>query len=794
MKTITNASKQKNRGLFWLFFSFAVVSFSSSFAQVQNNGTLYVSNGSTFFVQSGDFKFGSGSTTQTGRGTTFGKLTFSSTATTSGAVTGGNLFTDGYASTLSTTFFLLPVGQSTVYAPVGVDNAGTPSAGVHAAYVNANPSTVGTTFAPTIELLPTTGYWNIKGDDAKISLTWNSTLASLVPNTTVLTIAGYEISTTQWVAITSLVDVTSVAGGASSMTAGSITSSNAVDLDLYSAFSLARLGVDCTPAVTPSGTTITWNGTSWTGGTPTINDAVTITTAGSPGSFSCYSLALSADVTLTGTETIEIATTVTGSSKIIMSSQASVVQRQALAAGPNIELTKTTNLMKQHDYIYWGAPITTDAFAQLNDAIATGGVAGAFDDKYKYVSGLNNGAGGGWQPLTATEIGKGFITRVKPVTPFITSSATAVIDLKFLGIANNGTITKTVAYAASGLDNAYRNNQLLGNPYPSAIDADKFLLENSSVIDGYLLIWKAQIQNNGVGQAYTADDYITYSRAGSASTGSGLASFTGKIATGQGFKVRALATGTIEFNNCMRLTSGNTEFNKSASTVETPKDRYKLNLTKEGIFSQIVVAYLPETTLAYDHMYDAERSSLSASQLYSILDNDTKKLAINARPTFVNTDVVNLGLSKIDTTSENFSIAIDEKEGVFATNAVNVFLHDTVMNVYHNLANGAYTFTTNSAVVNNRFQVVYQNGALSNTDFESNNVIATISNQTLKIASSLPMTSVSIYDISGRLVTEFKIANQLEATGAFHFSEGIYIAKIKMNNGTIATQKLINKK
>jgi hypothetical protein len=244
----------------------------------------------------------------------------------------------------------------------------------------------------------------------------------------------------------------------------------------------------------------------------------------------------------------------------------------------------------------------------------------------------------------------------------------------------------------------------------------------------------------------------------------------------------------------MRLTSGNTEFNKSASTVETPKDRYKLNLTKEGIFSQIVVAYLPETTLAYDHMYDAERSSVSASQLYSILDNDTKKLAINARPTFVTTDVVNLGVSKIDAASEDFFIAIDEKEGVFATSAVNVFLHDTVLNVYHNLANGAYAFTANSAVANSRFQVVYQNGALSNVDFESNNVIATISNQALKIVSSLPMTSVAIYDISGRLVTEFKVADQLEATSAFHFSEGMYIVKIKMNNGAIATKKLVNKK
>lgn len=787
MKTITHDSKQKNRGFFWLFFSFAVVSFGSSFAQVQNNGTLFISNGASVFVQSDAFTFGTGSTTETGRGTTFGKLIFSATATTSGAVTGGTLFTNGYASTLSTAFFLLPVGQTNVYAPVGVDNASvTTTVGNHAAFFSAAPTNAANLDA-TVEALPSSGYWDIEGDAAKISLTWSTSLSSLIPNTTVLTIAGYKISSSKWEAITSVVDVNSVAGGTSSMASGSITSSSAVDLTLYSAFSLARLGVDCAPAVTQSATPRTWNG-SWDF-IPTINDAVTIASAGSPGSFACYSLALNADVTLTGTETIEIATTVSGSGKIIMSSQASLVQRATGVAGPNIELTKTTNLMRQYDYIYWGVPVIENIFSQLNNAIATGGAAGAFDLKYKYVSGSD---AGGWQPLTETELGKGFIARVKPVAPFTSTSATATINLKFSGVANNGTITFPAAYGT--VSNAYRNNQLLGNPYPSAIDADKFLLENSSVIDGFLLIWKAQILNDGAGQAYTAADYITYTRAGTVSTGSGAASFSGKIATGQGFKVRALATGTIEFNNCMRLTTDNTQFNKSASTVETPKDRYKLNLTKEGVFSQILVSYLPETTLAYDHMYDAERSSVSASQLYSILDNDTKKLAINARPAFETTDVVTLGVSKTGTASENFSVAIAEKEGVFATNAVNVFLYDTVLNVYHNLANGAYTFNTNSVEMNNRFQVVYQDGTLSNIDFESNNVIATISNQNLQIVASLPMTEVAIYDIAGRLVTAFTLNNDVELTKPFRFSEGIYIVKIKMNNGAIATQKLINKK
>ena len=78
-------------------------------------------------------------------------------------------------------------------------------------------------------------------------------------------------------------------------------------------------------------------------------------------------------------------------------------------------------------------------------------------------------------------------------------------------------------------------------------------------------------------------------------------------------------------------------------------------------------------------------------------------------------------------------------------------------------------------------------------DFVSNNVFAKISNEILTIVSSLPMTDVSVYDLSGRLVMKIKVNNQNETTNEFLFAEGIYIVKIKMINGTITSRKLVNK-
>lgn len=811
MKTITQETKQKNRMILWLFLSLTVVSLGSLTAQVQNNGSLYIGDGGSVFVKTGAFTFGASSTTVTSRtATTFGKLIFANSVTESGAATGGTLFTNGYASTLSTAFFLLPVGQSTVYAPVGVLNAAAPSAGVHAAYFRTNPATADSdadttadaTLDPSIQTLSTDEYWDIEGDNATITLNWTSTsnVGTITNSIANLTVAGYDAVQNKWVAIPSGTPT-------GNLVVGSIATSSAVTLATYSAFTLAERGIECAPVFAGTGSPVTFDGTNWST-TPSDNDFVTITGAGAPGSFVCNTLTVNANITLTDGQTIEVVNGISGTGVITMSSEASILQRNnSSAIEPHISLTKKSRSgMYVFDYIYWGSPLATTALTVLDGAQVPTFATGAFDSKYKYVSG-DLTTSGGWQPLNAIERGKGFIMRIKQQAPFTTvgTPVTEQIALTFTGETNNGEVNVNIANTdLTATPLSARNNNLLANPYPSAIDADKFLEYNTNV-DGVVYLWKAQTPNPGTVTAYIPGDYIAYTRAGSAAYGSVTnETFDGKIATGQGFKVKALLPGsgtptsTVTFNNCMRVSGNNAGFLKTtalATTTPSTLDRYKLNMSgANGAGSQILVAYLPETTLAYDRMYDAETLSVSGTQLYSILDNATKKLAINARPSFETTDVVQLGVSKTGTASENFSIAIAEKEGVFATDAVTVFLHDTVLNVYHNLANGAYTFNSNSVELNNRFQVVYQDGTLSNIDFESNNVIATISNQNLQIAASLPITEVAIYDIAGRLVTAFTVANEVAVTKEFRFAEGVYIAKIKMNTGAIATQKLINKK
>ena len=799
LKTNTSNLKQLKTNIFGLLFFLAFLNVNSLAAQVQNNGSIYISDGSYFYLQSGTFTFGSGSTTKTTRTATYGELILGASATVSGVASGAGLFTDGFTSTRSSSYFVLPTGQTTTYAPIGVTNASVTN-GVDAAYYIAAPTTVGATLASTVSTLPAIGYWVVKGDNAILTMIWSSDISALSNSIANLTVAGYNTSSSKWEAIAS-------ATPTGSLTSGTIATAAAVTLTNYSAFTLVKRGITCAELVASSGLTRTWNGSTWDT-TPTLADAALLSGAypSTAGSFVCNSLAIGTNnITLIDGQTIEVVNDITGTGTITMSSQASILQHNdASTMTPTIALTKSTRTgMFANDYIYWGSPLTTDSFSQLagarayNNANTTAtGVAGAFDSKYKYISGIAD-ASGGWQKLTATTPGAGFIMRMKSQAPFSTTvNTTDHINLTFSGVANNGTKTVNIANITTEATSD-RNHNLLANPYPSAIDADKFLEYNTN-LDGVVYIWKAQTSNSGLaGVDYTMSDYIANTRAGStAESGIGTV-FNGEIATGQGFKVKAIAatgTGTATFNNCMRISGSNNQFMRTSS--DGVIDRYKLNLSgANGVGNRILVAYMPETTLDYDRMYDAELSSVSAAQLYSTTELDpTKQLVINARPSFENTDVVNIGVRKSNSNAEDFTITITNKEGVFAGSTINVFLHDTVLNVYHNLANGAYAFNSAASELNNRLQIVYQDGTLGNIDFESNNVMATIKNQTLKIVASLPMTTISIFDISGRLVTEIDAENQTSLSNEFHFSEGIYIAKVKMNNGIIATQKLVNRK
>ncbi len=70
-----------------------------------------------------------------------------------------------------------------------------------------------------------------------------------------------------------------------------------------------------------------------------------------------------------------------------------------------------------------------------------------------------------------------------------------------------------------------------------------------------------------------------------------------------------------------------------------------------------------------------------------------------------------------------------------------------------------------------------------------------LNNEKLVIQASELLSEVSLYDISGKLIlTEILALPKMNFETTFNGAEGVYIAKIKFQNGSILSQKLIYKK
>lgn len=211
--------------------------FNTLQAQVQNNQDIYVGDNSVMYFGSDSFNFGTGTIVTSRTKLSSGVLSFSDHTIWLGA--NEMHFIDGYAQTLSKSAFILPIGQSGIYAPVQVISSS--SDGVEAAYFRTSAKAIGSALNASLSSVSPVEYWDIKssGVAAKISLSWrtSSAIADLTSSSlAALTIVGWD--GLAWVAIPSTVDENSIVGEESSLDSGSISANKAVDLGVYSAFSL----------------------------------------------------------------------------------------------------------------------------------------------------------------------------------------------------------------------------------------------------------------------------------------------------------------------------------------------------------------------------------------------------------------------------------------------------------------------------------------------------------------------------------------------------------------------------
>jgi hypothetical protein len=491
-----------------------------------------------------------------------------------------------------------------------------------------------------------------------------------------------------------------------------------------------------------------------------------------------------------------------GTGTLTFENNASLVQfnDQALNTGNIVYKRKTTPINK-FDYTYWSSPVKNQTLFAVSP--------NTLEDKFfSFDAAINN-----WQqenPSNFMEQGKGYIIRGPQDYSTQTNST---YEASFIGVPNNGRIESPI-----GMTGSYN---LIGNPYPSALDAYSFLTENEGLLDGTIYFWTHNTdisQNNpnpGSGTyAYSSDDYASYNLTGGVATQKASASATnsgvvnsnapsGKIAAGQSFFTTSIAAGNVVFTNDMRvgvgaITGDNSQFFKLKTRDKTnailEKNRVWLNLiNNQGLFKQALIGYITAATDDFDLMFDGESiGGNNYVDFYSVCQG--KKLVIQGKSLpFNQTDTIQLGYSA--NFSGSLAIDIDQVDGELQNQ--NIFIEDKEQHTIHNLTLKPYEFVTERGVFNDRFVLHYTDKALVITDFEEtlgNQVFVSYKNKELSITSfGDPIDKVIIFDTSAKRVQQKTNVDSQELKMLNLISkEQVLFVKVVLKDGKSITKKIID--
>ncbi|MXO06315.1 T9SS sorting signal type C domain-containing protein [Flavobacterium sp. HBTb2-11-1] len=529
--------------------------------------------------------------------------------------------------------------------------------------------------------------------------------------------------------------------------------------------------------------TTIWNGISWSNGPPSAGKDVyfkenfpQLTNATVCG---CH-IDQGKTVNLLEANTLAIEFQYTGLGTLILENSASLYQSDDDIVNTGIiHLIRKTKPVIRYDMTYWSSPVDRQTMRDFSP--------NTLGDKYYWHDPISrwvinyNG--------TMTMIpGQGYCIRA-PQNYSITERQ--IFEGTFKGIPNNGKIDAEFKVA----DGFY----LIGNPYPSAINADLFIKSNASKIYGALYFWTHSTPpSNG---KYSADDCVVYNLLGGVGISSSLNSenYTttpdGTIASGQGFFVQGKEEGSIQFNNSMRIKARNSSFFRPSisSKAETGNERLRfwLNLYNEkNALKQILLGYAQEASNVMDYYDAVSFGSNQEIDFYSILED--KKLVIQGKAMpWIESDSFNLGYKT--TVKTTLKLEIDHQDILF--NEIDIFLVDKTLNKFHNLSEGPYQFDSEAGTFNNRFSIVYYNKALGNGTFEDDfkSTLVYVKNQIINIQSfNENIKKITIFDISGNeLYKKDKLETKKVFVQNLLSSHQVLLVKVTFQNGKSISKKVI---
>ncbi|MCK7589699.1 T9SS type A sorting domain-containing protein [Subsaxibacter sp. CAU 1640] len=610
---------------------------------------------------------------------------------------------------------------------------------------------------------------------------------------------------------------------------------------------------DATQLLVPS--TI-WDGTIWLSGAPNISTIAIIdgdydtSVGGQQSSFSACQLLVNGGYTLfiEDGDYVEVENNLTANGEIIVrtsgsfkqNNDAGLVNGAVLSTPSLVKVEKeTAPLNAWYEYTYWSSPVANETVGvALGDSNPN---RRFWYDAQNYLDATmetnnDNGSAPGQDDIDDDANDWTFAPAGMTMTPGVgfgaTHSSTGFstpgnqYKYTFQGPFNNGVYNVPLYRNDAELND--NNWNLIGNPYPSAISADALLAANTvidmnvpgGVIDGAIFLWSQNVAPDGSTNGnenlnFAQSDYAIINGTGQAAGGDGVTP-NRYIPSGQAFFVSmsnsapsTVVSGTTRtadfvFNNSMRVLDNNDQFFRNAQG-EVPNKLWVDLTSDNGVFNQILVGYVNGATDANDGMYYDALKNLSIDAnaiLYSRLNSDDTDLKFGIQGKHPNSlsidESIPLGFSNSITEATIFKLALSKLEGDFLLDN-NIYLIDHLLNTIHNLKQEDYSFVSEVGEFNDRFEIVFQNEALSVVENEitpNGLSIVELNDGTVRftVSNNLTIESVQIFDLLGRALYELKGSAHSETFDLSNLSQSAYIAKVTLSNGQTISKRAVKRK
>ena len=342
---------------------------------------------------------------------------------------------------------------------------------------------------------------------------------------------------------------------------------------------------------------------------------------------------------------------------------------------------------------------------------------------------------------------------------------------------NNGNITLALTKTVAGA-----GWNLVGNPYPSAIDWNSVLGWNNVNVTPTIYCW-------------TGLQYKTYTRNGVATNGC-----SNIIPPMQGFFVVCTnKTGVWSMDNRVRVANNSQPFYKGVATYPMASNLLSLTVSGNGITDESVVAFNSEATQGFDENYDAYKlftDNASVPQLNSrSLDGENTALAVNYLPQ-----------SQMNQTIVPFDFTVGAA-GTYTITAgniasfnpdVNITLIDKKTGAKTDLQSSAYTFKSDAVQNDQRFDLSFGATVTSvqTTDLNNSLNIFTDKNQIVvqNKSNSSDKMELMVYDVLGKEITSRQLeSNSEQRIDMNGQAQAIYYVKVTSNNHSLTKKVCITR-